>query len=105
MPLTFKSQATGDLVMVQAHADALLKLIGKSAQGSGILIPEDMPAALSILRALPEPEPPAAAPDDDAPPPEPSFAEEHVSLRKRAWPFVKMIEEALAAQKPIVWGV
>ena len=47
----FKSQATGDLVMVQATAQAVLQLLGKSADGPGIIEPADMPQALRILRA------------------------------------------------------
>ena len=37
MPVTFQSQATGQLVMLQAHAEALLQLLGKTAKAPGIL--------------------------------------------------------------------
>jgi hypothetical protein len=110
--IKFKSQATGDLVMVQAHATAVLRLLGKSAQGQGILVPEDMPAALATLKALPDQDDRKAAqadapnePDDGQPTIEPTFQDEAVSLRHRAWPLVQMIERALAEGKPIVWGV
>jgi hypothetical protein len=110
MPLTFKSQATGDLVMLKAHAQALLTVLGKSNLSQGILEPADMPAALVTLRTLgdrrsgAEPVTQALSPVED-PADEPGFSDEEVSLRKRAWPLAKMIEEALAAGKPIVWGV
>lgn len=106
MPIKFKSQATGDLVMVQAHAQALLKVIGKPDAAKGILEPADMTAALQVLRALsdesPEPAEPGTDPEDAK---NPAFQDEAVSLHKRAWPLIKMIEEAQAAGKPIVWGV
>lgn len=107
MSVKFKSQATEDLLMLQAHAQQVLQLIGKDAAGSGILEPQDMPAALATLRNLPEPsaevvESAPAAQDDDDLEPAPT---EGVSLRKRAWPFVQMIERAHAARQPIVWGV
>jgi hypothetical protein len=110
MSITFKSQATGDLFMLQVHAEALLKLLGKTPGPQGILEVQDMPAALVTLRALtdevPQPEP---AQEEDgsepAPRPEPAFVDEPVSLRKRAWPLIQMIERAQAADKPIVWGV
>lgn len=106
MAIKFKSQATGDLVMVQAHALALLKVIGKPDSVRGILEPADMPAALQALRALSD-EPPApvegSSDADDGK--TPSFQDEAVSLHTRAWPLIKMIEEAQAADKPIVWGV
>ena len=117
MPITFKSQAAGDLVMLQASAEAVLSLLGKTAQEPGILEPKDMPAALAVLKGLPsdEPEPmPEASADasDDtsdeggaSPATDPAFVDEPVTLRQRAWPLVRMIERALAENKPIVWGV
>ena len=118
MSITFKSQATGDLFMVQAHAESLLKLLGKAPAAKGIIEPKDMPAALEILRALWDEvaeDEGASAPergrddDDDAredgEPREPGFLGERVSLRLRAWPLIQMLEKAHAADKPIVWGV
>jgi hypothetical protein len=102
MPVIFKSKATGDLLMVSAHAQAVLDVLGKTASQAGILIPEDMPAALTALRSLPD-----EAPSDDERDEGSSGVGDvdGVSLRKRAWPMVKMIEEALAANASIVWGV
>lgn len=118
MSITFKSQATGDLFMVQAHAESLLKLLGKAPAAKGIIEPKDMPAALEALRALGDEvaedegaSAPERARDDDADaredgePREPGFLGERVSLRLRAWPLIQMLEKAHAADKPIVWGV
>lgn len=118
MSITFKSQATGDLFMVQAHAESLLKLLGKAPAAKGIIEPKDMPAALQILRALgdeaSEDEGAHAADHargadhderDEGDQREPDFLGERVSLRLRAWPLIQMLEKAHAADKPIVWGV
>ena len=115
MPITFKSQATGDLLMLQASAEALLSLLGKDAAQPGILETKDMPAALALLQGLPADEPETVdqrgmAADDAADPSDErsadrAFADEPVTLRQRAWPLVRMIERALAEDKPIVWGV
>lgn len=125
MPITFQSQATARLVMVQAHAEALLNLLGKTAAEPGIIEVHDMPRVLAVLRGLPAGGPPACAHGDPAaevpgaasapqlpvPAPEadlapvPAFADEPVSLRQRAAPFVRLVEQALAGNKPIVWGV
>ena len=120
MSITFKSQATGDLFMVQAHAESLLKLLGKAPAAKGIIEPKDMPAALEILRALGDEvaeDEGASAPErarddaadadarEDGEPREPGFLGERVSLRLRAWPLIQMLEKAHAADKPIVWGV
>lgn len=114
MSITFKSQATGDLFMVQAHAESLLKLLGKAPAAQGIIEPKDMPAALQILRALGDEVAEDEAsrgidrerdedPDDDQRGSD--FQGERVSLRLRAWPLIQMLEKAHAADKPIVWGV
>lgn len=118
MPVTFKSQATGNLVMIAAHAEALLKRLGKTAAEPGILEVADMPRALVTLRALDPDELPDApmrpsGEDDpeadsdrhreDKPPV--GFQDEPVSLRQRAAPFIRLIEQAQAGGKPIVWGV
>lgn len=118
MSITFKSQATGDLFMVQAHAESLLKLLGKTPAAQGIIEPKDMPAALQILRALgdevSEDEGARATDRERGEDPderdagdqrEPDFLGERVSLRLRAWPLLQMLEKAHAADKPIVWGV
>lgn len=107
MAFKFKSQATEDLLMLHAHAQQVLQLIGKDAAHSGILEPQDMPAALATLKALPEPanqvdDTGPASLEEDEQEPAPT---EGISLRKRAWPLVQMIERAQAARQPIVWGV
>lgn len=117
MAVTFKSQATGNLVMVSAHAEALLKLLGKTATEPGILEVADMPRALATLRALetdlPPDQPAHAGTDTKAgadadkreEKPPVGFQDEPVSLRQRAAPFIRLIEQAQAEGKPIVWGV
>lgn len=117
MPVTFKSQATGNLVMISAHAEALLKRLGKTSVEPGILEVADMPRALATLRALdPDELPDSPRPSgEDAPEadtdrhredrPPVGFQDEPVSLRQRAAPFIRLIEQAQAGDKPIVWGV
>ena len=106
MPITFKSKATGDLIMLTAHAGALLGRIGKSVAGAGILTVPEMPAALKVLKNLDDGVQgpiihPAANDEEEAV----DLMDEPVSLRKRAVPLVRMIEESLASSEVIVWGV
>lgn len=103
MTFKFKSQATSDLLMLSAHAQALLQHIGKPADAKGILTPEEMPAALNALKALPGDEPQAEAAGTDEP--DDRHEDAAVDLRRRAWPLIQMIETAQAAKEPIVWGV
>jgi Domain of unknown function (DUF1840) len=115
MPTIFKSKATGDLIMVSAHAEQVLECIHKTAKQAGILQPHEMAHALEVLRMLPD-----LSPSDsdgvqesgdktesqsvEVPPADVPMSD-NISLHKRAWPLVRMIEAASAANQAIVWGV
>lgn len=111
--------------MLNAHAEALLKLLGKTATAAGIIEAADMPHALSVLRAIEDPrhaqataraernahEGDAADKAEDEADNEAelpgvalAFQDEPVSLHQRAVPLIRLIEQALAEGKPIVWG-
>lgn len=108
----FRSAASGDVIMLGPHGDAMLRLLGREPAAKGIVEPRDMPAAIAALRAAIDeaerrastPSAPAAQPattagretaHDDEPP---------VSLRRRLWPMIDMFERAARADVPVVWG-
>lgn len=104
----FKSKATGDLIMLPANGRRILDLIGKDGSaGQGILLPQQMPAAIAALEAAlarEEAEQKAAlaeaqARGEDLP------HVDAVSLRQRALPFIDMLRRCHQADKEIVWGV
>ncbi|MDP3085998.1 MAG: DUF1840 domain-containing protein [Rubrivivax sp.] len=102
MHYTFKSNATGNLIMMGAIGDSILRIIGKAPADKGIVQASDMPAAIAAIEsavALAEsaPEPAAEQTTDDAP--------DAVTLRQRAWPFVEMMQAAHASGDAITWGV
>jgi Domain of unknown function (DUF1840) len=101
MTIRLRCGVTADLLLLNDLGNKLLGLLGKVAQQPGIIEPEDMPRALAMLNALSDEVSSAMVDERESVP----FVEEPVSLRKRAWPLIKMIEEAQAAGKPIVWGV
>jgi hypothetical protein len=107
----FKSQAAGDLIMLQPNGRQMLEIIGKDASeasgGKGILAPTEMPAAIAALEA-------AIAKDEQsrrdavqaalaAGEPAPHF--EAISLRQRALPLIDMLRCCAQEDKNIVWGV
>lgn len=92
----FKSKATGDLIMLQAHAEQMLRLIGREPSTRGIIEVDAMPAAIAALEA-------AIAADE--PTAEDEGQEAPVALRQRLWPIVEMLRQALKASQPVVWGV
>ena len=103
----FKSKAAGDVIMLEANGQRVLEIIGKSPDAKGIILPEQMQAAIDALQAAiaqEEAEREAALAqakaENGAPP---RF--DTVSLRQRAHPFIAMLKECLNAKKEIIWGV
>ena len=42
----FKSKNAGDLIMLEPHGRRILEVIGKDTGATGIILPEQMPAAI-----------------------------------------------------------
>ena len=103
----FKSKAAGDLIMLEGAGQQVLEIIGKSPGATGIILPEQMQAAIAALQAAitseeAEKEAAIAAAKAEGQVP-PRFAP--VSLRQRAHPFIAMLKLCLVEKKEIVWGV
>jgi hypothetical protein len=103
----FKSKAAGDLIMLEPNGRRVLEIIGKEAGAKGIILAEEMPAAIRALQgAIEREEAEHAAAIEDAKAQgqvPPRF--DAVSLRQRAVPFIDMLKRCSAAGKEIVWGV
>ena len=103
----FKSKATGDLIMLEPNGRRVLEIIGKDSGPKGIVLPEQMPAAIAALeRAIASEEAEQKAAVDEAKAKgqvPPRF--DAVSLRQRAVPFIDMLKRCEKAGKEIVWGV
>jgi Domain of unknown function (DUF1840) len=97
----FKSDAGGDVIMLEATGRQVLGIIGKGFDAKGILLPEHMPAAKAAIEAAIASEESAGSAADD---PE-DRANKRISLRTRAWPLVTLIERSLKDRVPITWGV
>jgi Fe-S cluster assembly ATPase SufC len=103
----FKSRETGDLVMLQPDGQHILEIIGKDASAAGVILPQQIPAAVQALRdavVLEEATQKRLREEAQAqsePPPE--FPK--VSLRLRSAPFIEMLQRCEKAQVEVVWGV
>lgn len=105
----FKSKAAGDVVMLEPHGRRVLEILGKDPTGPGIILPEQIPAAIEALRtavAAEEAEVERVRAEAQAqnqelmePP------EERVSLRARVAPFIDMLEHCQREGSEVVWGV
>ena len=100
----FKSKASGDLIMLEANGRRVLEAIGKEPGPKGIILPEQMPAAVAALQAaitleesqdkeLQNGESPNTTPRDG------------LGLRQRALPFIDMLKRNHQAGHEVVWGV
>ncbi len=108
----FKSQATADVIMLRESAEEILKIIGKEPGPTGIVTVAQIPGAVAALRAEIQRReattPSQRAHDDVANQVSDDTAhgtDEPISLRRRAVPFIEMLELSAADGKDVVWGV
>jgi cyclopropane-fatty-acyl-phospholipid synthase len=109
----FKSKATGDLIMLEPQGKHILKLIGKEAGSKGIILPNEMLAAMDALNAavVQEELTIQAAKDasksegEDGPAAPTAEGPRTISLKQRVVPFIDMLRRAHAEDKEVVWGV
>ena len=103
----FKSKAAGDLIMLEPNGRQVLEIIGKDAQPKGIILPEQMPAAISALEGAVEKDEAEhkAMLEEARAKGEPPPRLDAVSLRQRAVPFLDMLRRCEKAGQEIVWGV
>ena len=104
----FRSDATGDLIMMGPVGDQMLRIIGKEPAAKGIIEASALAAAIAALEqavAADEASRARGAADEDADEAGRSGHGGKVSLRQRAWPLVEMMRRAQREQADIVWGV
>ncbi|MDB5742552.1 MAG: hypothetical protein JWR68_867 [Polaromonas sp.] len=96
----FKSKNMGDLIMLEANGRQLLEIIGKSPGPRGIILPEQMPAAILAIEA-------AVALEDSHVHDEEEGHDRHegIGLHQRAKPFIDMLRWNYQAGEEVVWGV
>lgn len=96
MLVTFHTKAYADITMFGDIAVRLLKMMGLSGTVPSALMPEDIPAALTKLKAAlkkQEVDIPSKNMEDEPP----------VSLSHRASPLIELLEAAHAASAEVVW--
>lgn len=104
MIVTFKSKASGDVIMFGEAAHALMKIMGKDPDPKGIITPEQLPGAIAALKAaIAESRGEGGANEDDEAD-KPAMAQ-HVTLAQRAIPLLELLEWSQKKNTPVVWGV
>lgn len=105
MLITFKSAASGDVMMFEKNAKEALSALGKDPDApQGIVTVEQLPAAIAALKAAiaagREMQPEQASTDE--PPDTPGAG---VEFWQRAVPLVELLERSLMDKVPVTWGV
>ncbi len=101
----FKSKNAGDVIMLEPHGRLVLEIIGKEAGPKGIILPEQMPAALLDLRAAIEQEELLERQQQLAQNAEQKNQPPGIALRPRALPFMQMLEACHRQGDSLMWGV
>ena len=96
----FKSKNAGDVIMLEGNGRRLLEVIGKDAGPTGIILADQMPAAIKAIQdaiALEE------SRDED--PGDNAVQGDVLGLRQRAMPFIDMLQRNHKAGTDVTWGV
>jgi len=101
----FKSQAAGDVIMLQLNGDQMLTLIGKEPAPQGIITVAQIPAAIAALEAAIVVHEAAQATRRANPELLVETDGDSVMLRHRAAPFIDLLRTSAQAGKDVVWGV
>lgn len=104
----FKSKNLADVIMLEPNGQRVLEIIGKAPGPQGIILPEQMPAAMVALRDAVEQEERLFAQAKKAFESGQSAEPPHgdgVSLRQRTQPFIEMLRFCHQQGDSVVWGV
>lgn len=102
----FKSNAAGDVIMMGATGDQVLRAIGREPAAKGIVEADAMPAAMAAIeRAIEADEVARRDAEAKARAEGAKLPAAGITLRQRAWPMVEMMKRSHAGGEPIVWGV
>lgn len=109
MVYKFVSRATAEMIMLEADAQKILKIIGKDPSAVGIITVAQIPAAIKTLQAAvaaeDERNKQAAEPvDKDAEDEDGKDVKATVGLKQRAVPFIDMLQRSAAEGADVVWG-
>ena len=105
MPITFKSKYSPDILMLEAVARELIRLMGHSGSVPGSLAAEDIAAALAHLEAAISEGPTRALAADSKsrPADEDDKREAPVSVAHRAGPLLAMLKTAQKEGQHVLW--
>ncbi|MDR3411553.1 MAG: DUF1840 domain-containing protein [Formivibrio sp.] len=108
MLITFKSAASGDVLMFEQNAQDLLRVLGKHPnEAKGIVTVEQLPDAIAAIKSAIAADKaanrgPVEMEDESG---EETESGDTVRLSMRALPFLELLERSLKDEVPVTWGV
>ena len=106
MLTTFKSAASGDVMMFEVNAKELLNVLGKDPNADkGIVTVEQLPGAIAALRAAVEADRSTKLQQSDIDENADQPPNGGIRLGQRALPLLELLERALVDKVPVTWGV
>lgn len=106
MLITFKSPASGDVIMFEKNGKEMLTVLGKDpADPKGIFTVEQLPAAITTLKDAIAADKARQAEKADADSAEARPGGAGVSFFQRAVPLLEILERSLKGKHPVTWGV
>ena len=91
----FRSKAGAEVLMLQAHAEAVLRALGREPAPQGIFLPAQIDAALDAFALAQQRPTEADEPEDEEPVPD---------LGRRAWPLLELLRRARRQAVPVTWS-
>lgn len=105
MIVTFKSSASGDVIMFGDVAQRMMEIMGKAPGNTGIVTAEQLPGAIEALRAAiaadKAQQKNSNSDDEDTRSPQGRA----ITLSQRAVPLLELLEWSLKRKVPVTWGV
>lgn len=105
MLITFKSAASGNVMMLGDNSKELLRAIGKDPDADkGIVTVEQLPGAIAALRAAVAADQRAQREAADVVEDADDVPGDSIHLAQRALPFLELLERSLQDKVPVTWG-
>ncbi|NMG29676.1 DUF1840 domain-containing protein [Aromatoleum evansii] len=106
MLITFKSAASGDVMMFGENGKELLSVLGKDQDADkGIVTVEQLPGAIAALRTAIEADKSTKREQPDTDEDADRQPDHRIQLAQRALPLLELLERSLQDKVPVTWGV
>lgn len=106
MLITFKSAASGNVILLGENGRELLRAMGRDPDADkGIVTVEQLPGAIAAIRAAVEADKRTQAEQSDTAEDADDAPGDRIHLAQRALPFLELLERSLQDKVPVTWGV